>query len=81
MRLADRGAENHESGRVLFKKNIKAKGLKPDLAQAVAWNSTKAEVEEWLAQQEAALQPPAPLADRSQPSSGQRKPHDFFHSA
>ncbi len=34
---------------LLLRKNINAKGLNPVLAQAVARNFTKAEVEEWLA--------------------------------
>ncbi len=64
-----------EQMRVLLRtKGITPKGLKPDLAQTVAWNFTKAEVDEWLAQQESALQPPALLASRpSQPTV-----NDFF---
>ena len=59
---------------LLRTKNITPKGLKPDLAQAVAWNFTKAEVDAWLAQQEPAPDPPAMLANRA----NQPTIHDFF---
>ena len=65
---------------LLRSKNIKPKGLKPDLAQAVAWNFTKAEVDGWLAQQEAALQPPALLVSRGS-LPPQPTLHQYFGSA
>ena len=59
---------------LLRSKKIEPKGLKPDLAEAVAGNFTTEEVKEWLTQQQPALAAPAPLANRpSQPTL-----HDYF---